>query len=251
MKSTFWQRENNLARKIKRFIQTLFGLFGYQLHQISRDGTDEGYVLRRYVNRRGYFDYPKYVKEQKKASNQKKDEAWVIEENIAFLSEYLKEHLGQISFGICHGTRRGLEQEWFNKYLGCKMIGTEISDLARNFPNTIQWDFHNTKPEWINSVDFIYSNSFDHSYDPETCLNSWISCLVDNGICIIEHSAAHEPSGVTDTDPFGVELSILPFVILQWGRGRYSVSEVIKAPSKSRKVSHVHFVIIKKHTINN
>ena len=36
------------------------------------------------------------------------------------------------------------------------MIDTEISETAEQFPNTIQWDFHKVKPEWLSSVDFIY-----------------------------------------------------------------------------------------------
>jgi hypothetical protein len=46
-------------------------------------------------------------------------------------------------------------------------MGTEISDTAGQFPYTIQWDFHKTKAEWIDATDFIYSNCFDHSYDPQ------------------------------------------------------------------------------------
>ncbi|MBK6621188.1 MAG: hypothetical protein IPG32_10020 [Saprospirales bacterium] len=51
--------------------------------------------------------------------------------------------------------------------MNCEVIGTEISDSASKFSHTIEWDFHEVKPEWIGRADFIYSNSFDHSYDPE------------------------------------------------------------------------------------
>ena len=48
-----------------------------------------------------------------------------------------------------------------------KVIGTEIaSDAENRFPNTIEWDFHNVKDEWLNNVDFIYSNSFDQQIVP-------------------------------------------------------------------------------------
>ena len=33
---------------------------------------------------------------------------------------------------------------------------------------------------------FIYSNSLDHSYDPEKALDSWMSCLNEKGLCFIE-----------------------------------------------------------------
>jgi hypothetical protein len=72
--------------------------------------------------------------------------------------------------------------------LGFEIIGTEISDTATQFDNTIQWDFHNIKDEWINKVDFIYSNSLDHSYDPKMCLKNWMKCLSNMGRCFIEWS---------------------------------------------------------------
>ena len=88
-----------------------------------------------------------------------------------------------------------------------KVIGTEISSTATTFPHTIEWDFHNTKKEWLNKVDFIYSNSFDHSFDPEKCLNTWMSCLNEKGLCIIEWAwpDSDKYSG-TARDPFGATL---------------------------------------------
>lgn len=113
----------------------------------------------------------------RRRGTKKIDRVWVQEENIDFLSRYIAERIGTPQFGICHGTRRGLEQSWFGARLKCKVIGTEISDTAAQFPNTIQWDFHEVKQEWVGAVDFIYSNSFDHSYDPEKCINAWMSCV--------------------------------------------------------------------------
>jgi SAM-dependent methyltransferase len=39
--------------------------------------------------------------------------------------------------------------------------------------------------EWVDSVDLIYSNSLDHSYDPIHCLRQWFKCLRPGGICIL------------------------------------------------------------------
>jgi len=96
-------------------------------------------------------------------------------------------------------------------------MGTEISDTATQFPNTIQWDFHEVKPEWVGAVDFIYSNSFDHTYDPERCLNAWMSCVRSGGMCILEHSSLHGTGGATQLDPFGAELSQMPYLIARGG----------------------------------
>jgi hypothetical protein len=152
--------------------------------------------------------------------------------------------VGPVEFGICHGTRRGKEQEWFRKHLGCEVIGTEISDTAEQFPHTIQWDFHETKPEWVDAVDFIYSNSFDHSYDPEKCLNAWMSCVRRGGICILEHTSGHER--VTPLDPFGAHISRLPYLILTWGQGTYYVREIISPPTTSEKYHYIHYVIVQR-----
>jgi len=137
-------------------------------------------------------EYSKYVKTQTEANKKKLDRVFEYEENINMLSEYMQKKLPKIESGICHGTRRGKEQEWFSKYLSCDdVIGTEISDTATQFPKTIQWDFHNLKDEWKNHFDFIYSNSLDHSYDILYCISQWTKCLKKNGLIIINGTTAH------------------------------------------------------------
>ena len=169
---------------------------------------------------------------------------WVVKENIAFLADYIIKHIGSVAFGLCHGTRRGKEQEWFREYLNCDVIGTEISATAEQFPNTIQWDFHEIKPEWIDAIDFIYSNSFDHSYDPQKCLKAWMSCIKRGGYCIIEHTSGHEKA--TELDPFGADISIMPFLILKWGKGSFCVRELLDAPVKPDSLSYVQYLIIQR-----
>jgi hypothetical protein len=167
-----------------------------------------------------------------------------VKENIAFLADYITTHIDSVAFGLCHGTRRGKEQEWFKEYLKCDVIGTEISSTAEQFPNTIQWDFHETKPEWIDAVDFIYSNSFDHSYDPQKCLKAWMSCIKKGGCCIIEHTSGHEKA--TELDPFGADISSMPFLILKWGKGSFCARELLDAPFKPDSVSYVQYLIIQR-----
>lgn len=205
-----------------------------------------GFMLYSFLDKNGSFNYEKYRMIQENGNKRKINSIWVIEENIVFLSDYIKNIIQSPKFGICHGTRRGKEQEWFSKYLGCEVIGTEISDTAKSFPCTIQWDFHEVKSEWINRVDFIYSNSFDHSYDPEKCLNSWISCLNNKGLCIIEHSSLHSPYGASELDPFGASITIMPYLITLWGNGNYFVRQILQAPLKSNNVDYLSFLIIQR-----
>lgn len=206
-----------------------------------------GWSLHEYLDEDGNFDYSQYKMVQVKANKNKINCVWVQEENIEFLSGYIKDRISDIRLGLCHGTRQGLEQKWFKEKLSCEMIGTEISDTAINYPNTIQWDFHDVKPEWISSVDFIYSNSLDHSYNPEKCLNAWVSCLTDDGIIILEHSVDDVKS--KETDPFGAELCMMPYLILKWSKGGYAIIDILEAPKKSKFKNNeymTYFLVIKK-----
>jgi hypothetical protein len=237
--------------RIKRFVRNVVNgvcsTFGYEVRRLSKAQRPEaGFALYRYVKGDGSFDYERYRQIQVEGNKKKLDQVWVIEENIAFLSDYIKKTVGQPRFGLCHGTRQGKEQGWFAKYLGCKVIGTDISDTAARYPNTIQWDFHETKPEWIDAVDFIYSNSFDHSYDPIKSLNAWMSCIKPGGLCILEHTTAHTPSGVSDLDPFGAELALMPYLIACWAEGKYAVREILPAPNKPEWLRASNFVVIQR-----
>ena len=189
-----------------------------------------GVVLRQYLKEDGSFDYELYRDVQNRGNKKKSQAVWVREENIAFLAHYLKRNVKEIQFGLCHGTRRGKEQEWFNKYLGCDVLGTEIADSAAEFPNTIQWDFHQVKTEWLKAADFIYSNSLDHSYDPEACLEAWMSCIKPGGVCILEYTSNHDSKHVTQLDPFGAELEQMLALIRRWGAGKYYAYQVLDGP---------------------
>lgn len=230
---------------IKKMIKSVVNNLGFEIARSRKNVSDQqGFEVYNYYRIDGSLDYDKYREVQQAGNRRKIENIWVLEENIAFLASYLKRVVGQIQFGICHGTRRGKEQEWFRKYLGCNVIGTEISDTATQFPNTIQWDFHETKPEWINSVDFIYSNSFDHSYDPEKCMNAWMSCIRPGGVCILEHTSGHELA--TELDPFGAHVSHMPYLVLTWGKGKFCVREILDAPAKGDSLQYSKMIVIQR-----
>jgi len=156
-----------------------------------------------------YKDYEEYKKVQIKFTNSKIKigASWVNPYDIKALVRYIWEYNAEVSSGLCHGTRLGVEQkEFINTFnsigLDVTVIGSEISpDVVKKSPNTIEWDFHEVKPEWINSIDFIFSNSFDHSYDPERALDSWMSCLSEKGLCFIEWTKFDVDN--REGDPFG------------------------------------------------
>lgn len=222
------------------------GLFIKKTDDVESDSVQNtrGYTLYNYIKPDGSVDYEKYCKVQIEGNIEKIDKAWVKYDNIIFLAEYLTTIISNPEFGICHGTRRGNEQKWFRESLNCEVIGTEISSTSDQFAHTIQWDFHETKPEWIEAVDFIYSNSFDHTYDPEKCLDAWMGCLKKGGVCILEHSSGHIKS--TSLDPFGADIIVMPYLITSWGKGKYGVREILDAPLKKDSLEYLKFIIIQK-----
>lgn len=234
---------------MKEQISKLLARCGYAIRRITTDTegpTNPNLELREYNRDDGQFDYDQYRRIQIKGNKDFIDSSWVLEDNISFLSEYLRQQLGTLRFGICHGTRRGDEQRWFRQHLNCEVIGTDISDTATQFPHTIQWDFHDRHPEWEGKADFIYSNALDHSYNPEMCLNTWVETLHVGGLCIIEHSNMHSPEGVTDLDPFGADLELMPYLIARWGRDRYFLKELIDAPTRKDGLRYLSFLVIER-----
>ncbi len=216
--------------KIRNMINKLLAGSGYKIAKAG-PGFDSPYALYAYTDENGAFDYAEYRKIQQEGNLRKIQQTWAMEENVEFLAGYIQGEIGAPTFGICHGTRRGEEQAWFRKYLGCEVIGTEISDSAKDFPHTVQWDFHEENPEWLNRADFVYSNSLDHSYDPQTCLNTWIDSLRVGGLCILEHDNFHHSARTqNELDPFGVDIVAMPYLIAAWGKDRFFLKELIDAP---------------------
>ena len=130
--------------------------------------------------------HDEYVEAQIKKNERKIKHVWVKNPELSLIANKIKENIPGAKFGICHGVRNSWEVERLRQLLKIEIIGTDIAPSATKFKNTIQWDFHKIKNEWKNSVDFIYSNSFDHSYDPTLCLDRWMKCIRKGvGICFI------------------------------------------------------------------
>lgn len=127
-----------------------------------------------------------YRKAQIKRNKCKIDKVWAEEGFLNNIAKWLLQHLGEVNTGMCHGVRTGFEVQVFRGVLQSEVWGTDISPTVSDKPYCFEWDFHQIKDEWVDSFDFIYSNSLDHSYDPHMCLRSWFRCIRPNGICIIE-----------------------------------------------------------------
>lgn len=130
-------------------------------------------------------NYNDYVKAQIEKNEKKINNVWVDSKEIKLLVKKINNYVPNAKLGICHGVRNAWEVSELKNRLGIDVIGTEISPSATNYDNTIQWDFHKVKKEWVDNIDFIYSNSFDHSYDPEKCIDKWMKCIKKDGACFI------------------------------------------------------------------
>lgn len=192
-----------------------------------------------------YQSINEYKKIQSKGNKAKLGATWVFEDTIKTLAAYVKSNMPGQVFGICHGTRRGNEQRWFLENLdNAKVIGTEISDTATKFEHTIQWDFHEVKDEWIGNVDFIYSNSMDHSYDPKMCLDQWMKCIKkESGVCFIEWTNQHNELHTSQYDCFGAAKEEYIKMIEE----KYSIKDQIIFETE-RRGEHTIFVVTHKTT---
>lgn len=137
-------------------------------------------------------DYEEYRNAQIKKNHKKIHLVWVKKKELLKVINHANQNIPEINFGICHGVRNAWEVKQFRKHFKADIIGTEISDTATEFDNTIQWDFHDIKDEWVGKADFIYSNSFDHSNRPKFCLDQWMKCLKPGGICYIHWMKTNE-----------------------------------------------------------
>lgn len=126
--------------------------------------------------------YDEYVEQQTITNKAKINNVWVVPSNMRNIKEYCDKHNIEVNNILCHGTRNGAELQYFqSNFPNAGILGTDISDTASQFKNTIQWDFHNVNENWVNQFDVVYTNSWDHAYDFEKALNAWVGQLTENG----------------------------------------------------------------------
>ena len=146
-----------------------------------------------------YTDYEEYVKIQSEANKLKIDFVWVDQKSIQTIAS----RFPKAEKILCHGTRNGEEIKLFQKFLpSASVIGTEISDTATQFPNTVQHDFHEQREEWMGQFDIVYSNSWDHSYDPNKSLLAWTNQLNETGVICLDYAVGAMENKSRPWDPF-------------------------------------------------
>ena len=146
--------------------------------------------------------------------------------------------------GLCHGARNGWEVEWFKKELRCPVIGTDIADSAASLPDMVCHDFHEAREDWIGQFSFIYTNSLDQAFDPRKALEAWAGQLTPDGRIYIEHSMQHSAAGASEMDPFGAHPMIMPYLLFEWGKGKYRLDDILHVVGLEHRKGRVWVFVI-------
>ena len=229
----------NFFIKIKNKINKFLFLFGYRISKVNNTGE--------LVKIHKYNNYEEYKKTQVYFNKKKIDKVWADEKTLKTISDFLKSHISSANLhGLCHGSRNGFEQNFFNNEIkNSSIIGTDISETAINYQNSIVHDFHDEKVEWINNFDFVYTNSLDQSYDPKKALNVWLNQIKKDRYIIIEHSDQHGVISAGKMDPFGIETNFFPYLLTEWFGHKISI-KIIKGTKVNKSNAPVFLFVIKK-----
>ena len=191
-----------------------------------------------------YKDYEEYRDIQIHFNKEKIYKVWADKQVLNAVAARIKKENFLGGGGLCHGSRNGFEQNHLAEVLGVEVIGTDISETALNFPNTVQWDFHDVKKEWIGKFNFIYTNSLDQSWQPETALKVWMTQIGIGGLIFVEHTNFHGPQSSNKMDPFCVTPQYFPYLVADWLG--HSVSLEIIKETKSNYGYEVWLFVLKK-----
>ena len=230
----------NLITKLKNLINRILFKFGFRISKVNNTGE----LVKIYK----YKDYKEYKDTQIYFNKKKINKVWADEKTLNKILLFLDKNINSNKIkGICHGSRNGFEQNFFNaKSNKFDVIGTDISETAKDFKNSYIHDFHDEKKEWINNFDFVYSNSLDQSFDPEKALNIWLDQTKENGYVIIEHSDQHGVISSGLMDPFGVEANFFPYLLSAWFGHKISI-KIIKGIKINKNNAPVFLFILKKN----
>jgi len=231
---------NKFIINIKNSINKIFFKFGYRISKINNTG--ELVKIHKYKN------YEEYKETQIHYNKLKLDKVWADKDTLKLVSNFLKENIQSSNLrGICHGSRNGFEQKCFQEEIvNSEVIGTDISETAKNFEYSFIHDFHEEKKEWLDNFDFVYSNSLDQSYDPKKALNTWLKQIKKERYIILEHSDQHAVRSSNKMDPFGVEASFFPYLLTEWFGHQLSI-KIIKSIKQNKNNASVLFFILKKN----
>lgn len=176
-----------------------------------------------------YDSYEDYRAAQVFHNKRKLDHVWADRAVLQQVADILTARFtGRRIRGLCHGARNGFEQQYLRELCPeLEATGTDISETAEDFAHSIQWDFHDQRPDWVGAFDFVYSNSLDQAWKPQQAVRAWLDQLTDDGVLILEHSESHGPAATSAMDPFGVRPVAMPYILTLWFGDEISISHTM------------------------
>lgn len=179
----------------------------------------------------GRFDYDAYRRAQTAKARSNVGDVWADPKTLDLIADYAAARIGASGFVLCHGVKSGVESAHLGRRLGCAALGTDIAPPPGS-QGVVEWDFHERNPDWVGRASVVYTNALDHAYDPGKAMDAWVEQLAPGGLIFVEHTMLHGPDAATEADPFGAHPLIMPYLVLEWGRGRYCVRDIIRPPHK-------------------
>lgn len=230
---------NILKLVTKHTIQKTLQFFGLT---IVRKHEIEPFYIFKYDG-----GYDEYRKTQIMHNKKKLQKVFADQNTLNTIKNFLKNTFGDKQiYGICHGARNGYEVNWFNENTSAKVIGTDISETAKQFDNMVVWDFHEVNEKWSNYFDFVYTNSLDQAMDPKRALETWSKQIKAGGLIFIEHTMQHSPTYANAMDPFGAHPMCMPYLFFEWGMGVYRLFEILHIEKKSNSNQRAWLFVLEK-----
>jgi hypothetical protein len=66
---------------------------------------------------------------------------------------------------------------------------------------TVQHDFNNVREDWVGYFDVVYSNAFDHCFDPISTIKVWADQMSPTGKLYLEHGYGPDDNNARPWDP--------------------------------------------------
>ncbi|WP_291209036.1 class I SAM-dependent methyltransferase [Hyphomonas sp.] len=175
-----------------------------------------GVRIARY-ERDGRPDYEAYRRVQSEGNRLKLQHVFTNGRMIRQIARHARRRVsGGVHSVLCHGSRNGAELRWFaEQFPNAEVLGTDIAETASQFPNTIQWDFHDIRDDWRGKWNVVYTNSWDHAMEPERAFRAWAESLAPGGILYLEHGSGHDVDGTNALDLFGASRAKLRDMVVE------------------------------------
>ena len=208
-----------------RTVEYLKQVKKYRPVTLPKDKTKQPSNSRPDINLLIYSNYEEYRDEVCKTANRKRNVVFEDEDTVSNMCVNARSRSPYPwSNVMVHGARNGKFTHWIFQTLGVDVDATELSPaVSKMQKRSMEWDFHNIKPEWQEKYDMVWSSSFFHSYDPYLCIQQWMKCVKrgPTGCAVLLHHAPGSDAKRVERDiPFGANLDETILLINAAGRDK-------------------------------